>query len=283
MNSVSYGHWVFSDMHLDHANAYTLVTPPAHDVAINAGDFDGPLSNAVEWAVKFPHYLGPEPVIIVPGNHDFYGVVMQDEIAKAKAIAAGSNVHVLDCDSVIINGIRYVGATLWTNFSLYGNAPRAMAAAQFGMSDFGAGNIGYRVPGLRHPQKMLAEHSLQLHRQHYRYLDETLSIPHDGPTVVIVHHGVSKQSVPAHYAGDPLSPAFSSDLEHLFLRHQPELVVHGHTHSSLDYMIGDRTRVLCNPKGYGPAVGGARPENLDFNETLVIGIDVPTPTMGYGA
>jgi hypothetical protein len=42
----------------------------------------------------------------------------------------------------------------------------------------------------------------------------------------------------------------------------PELFVHGHTHCSFDYRVG-QTRVLCNPHGYGD-------ENPDFNPSLIV-------------
>jgi Icc-related predicted phosphoesterase len=74
--------------------------------------------------------------------------------------------------------------------------------------------------------------------------------------------------VPDEFEGDPLSPAFSSDLSELILKYQPALWVHGHTHGSIDCTIGE-TRVLCNPKGYGPMYGGRKPENKDFIDDLV--------------
>jgi len=82
---------------------------------------------------------------------------------------------------------------------------------------------------------------------------------------VVSHHSPSPRSVPDRFRDDPLSPAFSSDLESLILRHQPDLWIHGHTHDSFDYTIG-RTRVICNPKGY------SYEHNHEFVADLVIGL-----------
>ena len=88
-----------------------------------------------------------------------------------------------------------------------------------------------------------------LHDQSLAWLNEQLSIVHQGPTIVVVHHAPSKHSIPAHRSKDPILPAFVSDLEPLITTHQPELVVHGHIHGQNDYNIG-RTRVVSNARGY---------------------------------
>jgi hypothetical protein len=72
--------------------------------------------------------------------------------------------------------------------------------------------------------------------------------------------------VPDRFRNDPMSPAFSSDLEALMMRYQPDLWIHGHTHDSFDYQIG-RTRVICNPAGY------SYEPNPEFKWDLVV--DLP--------
>jgi Icc-related predicted phosphoesterase len=89
-----------------------------------------------------------------------------------------------------------------------------------------------------------------------------MATPFRGPTVVITHHAPHPNSVNSRFVGDPLNPAFVSDLGDLIARHQPDLWLHGHTHCSGDYRLG-RTRVICNPAGYGR-------ENPAFDPTLVV-------------
>ncbi len=68
---------------------------------------------------------------------------------------------------------------------------------------------------------------------------------------------------------EPISAAFSSNLDGLVASSGASLWVHGHTHDSFDYAI-DRTRVICNPKGYGPRVAGGVPENAAFDSRLIV-------------
>ena len=61
-----------------------------------------------------------KPVIYVPGNHEFYhhDIALIDEL---KTEASG-NIHVLNDDQVVIDGVRFMGSILWTDFALFGAA-----------------------------------------------------------------------------------------------------------------------------------------------------------------
>jgi hypothetical protein len=59
-------------------------------------------------------------VIDVLGNHEFYGQRWPEHVENVREQAHGSPVHVLENDSVIIHGVRFLGATLSTSFRLYG-------------------------------------------------------------------------------------------------------------------------------------------------------------------
>lgn len=52
------------------------------------------------------------------------------------AIAAGSNVHVLLDEALVIGGVRFLCGTLWTDFRLYGNPVMAAEVARQGMADY---------------------------------------------------------------------------------------------------------------------------------------------------
>jgi hypothetical protein len=73
-----------------------------------------------------------------------------------------------------------------------------------------------------------------------------------------------------------LTPAFCSDLSELVANSGAALWVHGHTHASCDYFAG-QTRVVCNPKGYGPVRTGGEYENPDFDSGLVVEINNDRP------
>ena len=44
--------------------------------------------------------------------------------------------HVLDRDEVVIDGVRFLGATLWTDFSATGNLVLAALEARQRMTDY---------------------------------------------------------------------------------------------------------------------------------------------------
>jgi Icc-related predicted phosphoesterase len=122
--------------------------------------------------------------------------------------------------------------------------------------------------------RFMPDNALKRHKREIAWLEARMAEPFDGPTVVVTHHSPSPQSVPDRFLDDPLSPAFSSNLEWLIKRYQLAAWIHGHTHDSFDYKIG-KTRVVCNPAGY------QHEPNLDFRWDLVIEIDdyEPTATM----
>jgi Icc-related predicted phosphoesterase len=105
------------------------------------------------------------------------------------------------------------------------------------------------------------EDSILMYQHSGCWFDSRLAEPFEGMTVVITHHAPSARSVHPRYSGNPLTPAFASDLENLMDGRRAALWVHGHVHDPFDYeRLG--TRVVCNLRGYVPQslVPGFRPE-----------------------
>ncbi len=261
---------VLSDLHLEFGT-FQPPEPSTYDVVVLAGDIHHGMS-AVQWARR-PSTFGVKPVILVPGNHEFYGSERARTLDVMRAHAHHTNVHVLDRGEVTIRGVRFLGATLWTDFKL--DVARGVSVAQAmlestrGMNDF-AGSIYEQdedKPGRRlfMPSDALREHALS-----HQWLLERLEMAagsNDGrPTVVVTHHAPSARSMGQLYAGSPLNPCFMSELPAEFFQHA-SLWIHGHTHSSSDY-LHHRTRVLANPRGY-LLRSGAR-ENDAFKSGLII-------------
>lgn len=120
------------------------------------------------------------------------------------------------------------------------------------------------------PHKLTPEDTLELHRRHRAWLAHALSQPFDGPTVVITHHAPHRGSLAPRFANDWASTAFINELPASFFE-VPVLWMHGHTHTSFDYRVGN-CRVLCNPRGYQLA-RMALPENTAFDAGFVVEID----------
>jgi 3',5'-cyclic AMP phosphodiesterase CpdA len=263
---------VISDLHLEMSDWDFPEAFPPHDVAVFAGDVWVPLTNSVRKLAR-ARAVGPlrgSEVVLVPGNHEFYGHDMPRELEAGAREAREHGIHLLDCGEVHFGDLRVLGCTLWTDYELDGTPRKSMEAAGRGLNDHRRIRVGERF--------FAPSDALAIHRRHRAWLSERLRAAHDGATVVVTHHCPSRRSVHPSYALSPINPGFASDLDELILETRPELWVHGHTHSSFDYVLGV-TRVLCNPKGYGPGAGGnwqeAHENAYGFDESLVV--EVPPP------
>lgn len=232
------------------AAAFYMNPPqPKADILVLAGDVHGG-SLAVDWVVR--HFA--LPTILIGGNHEAYGHELFRMIAFSRQRAGATDGRVIFLERATWEGevvpgerARFIGATLWTDFQLYGTPTASMAVAQERLEDFQVIKCerGYKL------RTLAPSDTARLHDVSIAFLRKELSRPFNGTTVVITHHAPSPRSVAPRFLNDPLNPAFASNLEALIETYGPSLWIHGHMHDSFDYMIG-RTRVLCNPRGYFP-------------------------------
>lgn len=54
----------------------------------------------------------------VAGNHEFYKSEMKGNLAAATKPAGDAGIHLLHRRTVIIENVRLIGCTLWTNYRL---------------------------------------------------------------------------------------------------------------------------------------------------------------------
>jgi predicted phosphohydrolase len=160
------------------------------------------------------------PVIYVLGNHEYYKSSYPKLLNKLLQSSLGTNIHVLEKASVDIEGIRFHGTTLWTNFELFGDPKVAGYACQQKMNDYKQIRLDPSYSKLR---------SIDTHIFHYRslnWLRESLLNSEAKKNVVITHHAPSPRSIPKKYKDDIISAAYA-----------------------FDYFV-DKTRIICNPQGY---------------------------------
>ena len=248
---------IFSDLHIDVRPIKKITIPDGVDLVIVAGDTSEGVLRAFEHLRRIvPMHI---PILMVLGNHEYYRRFIPNELELARSHGAAFNIRVVEAETVFLSGVRFVGATLWSDYAIFGEANQAavMNACASGMNDHRL--IGWqKQPWLRfRPQE-----AALLHHRSKAYLTETLAVPFAGSTVVVTHHAVHWNSVHPRFQTDPVTGAFVSDLSALIEAHRPALWVHGHVHNSSDYRIGD-TRIVCNPHGYGN-------ENPGFDGALVV-------------
>lgn len=250
---------IFSDVHFDVAPAFEPRLQPEVDVVVVAGDNCEGIERGMAWLRG--HLGAAVPIVMVAGNHEFYGHVRSEERAVGLAAAQVHGVTLLDDMVAEIGGVRFVGSTLWSDFELFGADLRAdvVRAAARTMLDHAL------IQETRSRSRLFTtEDARRQHTRSRRFIDDTLAQPFAGPTIIVTHHAPHEKSVAPRYSEDLLTPAFVSDLATVLERHQPALWVHGHTHVSFDYRVG-RTRVVCNPHGYG-----YERENPAFDPALVV-------------
>lgn len=258
--------WIFSDLHLEQSAWDLPPDRPDFDVIVAAGDIHSPASKSVRWLAKRAE---GRPVVFEPGNHEWYAprrdFNVADERLRAMDLAAKLGVYLLMDDEITVGGVRFLGATLWTDYALVGDVEAGMRIAERSMND-------HRLIFPNADMKPLrAATARQWHLASRRWLEERLPGGEGTTTVVVTHHLPHPRSIAARYIGDALNVAFCSDMSELVEGSGAALWIHGHTHASCDYQAGG-TRVICNPKGYGPGVHGSRIENPDFDPRLAIEI-----------
>lgn len=257
--------WVLSDLHVELTHGWDLPPPnarPQFDVMVMAGDLIPRMERGVKWLLE---RVQDRPIIYISGNHEFYGADFDRTIEKARTLAIGTNIHVLENDTVVIDGVRFIAATLWTDFAAFGNPDTAMLAAANNMNDY------RRIRTSNYGRRIRPIDTLRRHEASRKFIDSELVKSHEGATVVVTHHGPDLQAAKPGHETDILTAAYVSDLSETIVRTSPDLWIYGHTHCTDNRMLGG-TRIISNAKGYGPYApfGLSDFENFEFDPMLTI-------------
>jgi predicted phosphodiesterase len=269
--------YVMSDLHLEHATSLQQSLPtPSHasDVLVLAGDIVSlamldPTNRSAEAATHravFEAFRQQATrlftrIIFVPGNHEAYGIAW--ETVGERLRYAFPEAMVLDNSSVVLDGVRFIGSTLWSDFK-DGDADHARDCLKH-MNDFNFIRTGKRMDDTGAPAAIVPLDVFDAHQESKAYIAREIDASTD-PCVVITHHAPSMRSAwtpasPMTSNGQTLadgerlssvdiSGAFCSAMDDFIAsRFMTVLWVHGHTHRPVDYVIGG-TRVISNPRGY---------------------------------
>ena len=244
-----------SDLHVDIYYEYGLQYFPkleGVDVYILAGD----VAQGLESYKYCSELLNRNPnlqIIHVSGNHEYYDNRMEKLDESLKNLSReNERYHYLQNDSVVINGIRFIGATMWTDFD--GCDPVKVRRAWNSMNDYQC--IKYILG--HHKHKLTPYRVASLFRNSRDYIFKTLKYSEE-KCIVVTHHCPLRTS-----SGD-LSSAYEVNLDKELnaLINLPLYWFSGHRHQPetrvIDYDYGKVT-FIENSKGYPKEENGFNPD-----------------------
>ena len=231
---------VLSDLHLEHA-PFAIPEVDA-DVVVLAGDI-APGGTGIEWVRR---HIDARPVVYVAGNHEFYGQDLPGLIGRLRDAAVGSQIQVLENDELVIDGVRFLGCSLWSDFDYAGpeNRANSMRICERLVNDY------RQIRATEHDRPLRAQDTRDLHVASRAWLATCLASRHDGPTVVVTHHApMVRRLEDSNALMDAIAGAFASDLSELMDGAAVDLWIFGHIHRAIDTGVNG-TRLLSNQRGY---------------------------------
>jgi hypothetical protein len=242
-----------SDLHLEfRSGPFSALLKPAAPILVLAGDIGRP--DKPEYR-NFLQYCSRnwDNTVVIAGNHELYNdkpesqwllfpphTVAQRHGMCATAAAEFSNVHFLQQGRKVINGVAFLGATLWTDLRDSADA----LTAETRMND-------YRLIADRLVEPITAALVNRWHWEDRMWLLREIAACAEEarPAVVVTHHLPSFQLIASRFAGaGRINAAFASDVEELV---KPPVAawIAGHTHVGAHVHING-VQVCVNPVGY---------------------------------
>jgi hypothetical protein len=257
---------LLSDLHLESNPHFRPQPVPGADLLVLAGDIGsyqpGSLLSGTDFGLArfspLPVSEGgagwPTPVLFLPGNHEYDGLDFELTHARLRETCERLGLIWLEREVLVLQGIRFIGTTLWADFDALTAVEAAQGQVTIGEQlkarekAFRAANFYLKKNhSLRAGQPMLAEALRDTALQSQAWLRQALAVPFEGPTVVVTHFAPSLLSADPRYGVTPGTAGFCNSLDDLLL--QAQLWLHGHLHCQIDY-VKNGCRVVANPLGY---------------------------------
>ena len=294
---------LLSDLHLETQPGFVPTPAPDADVLVLAGDIGSyqpgsalpALGDRDFGLARFsPRHGWPVPVLFVPGNHEYDGLDFDAAHTRLRESCERLGITWLEREVVVLDGVRFVGTTLWSDFDALGplagrmpTVPPPAHAVPSGYTlqlaarekAFRAANHYLRKTGtVRRGQAWLAESVREQALVCQQWLADTLGAAPATPaatdtpagtaahprTVVVTHFAPSLRSADPRYGLTPGTAGFCNALDALLP--QAQLWLHGHLHCPSDY-VDQGCRVVANPLGYA-----GKGEQSRFVPTLTLDI-----------
>ena len=185
-------------------------------------------------------------IVLVLGNHDYWGGCMDRMPQKIKEYVASQgwdNVHILENEAVVIEGVAFIGSTFWTDMN--GGDSRARY-------DDEQSSNNYKKIRFKLTRKIKSQVLELRHKVSKNYIEKYCTDNPDVPKVLVTHQAPLLESwTEAHGELPPEWGDVSDCGEWIESLPGLKVICHGHLHTALDYMYRGRS-VFCNPRGYAP-------------------------------
>jgi len=237
---------ILSDLHREFWEVN--ITYYSAAVVIISGDISCPIRKSMDFLVSYANKL-QKPVIAVLGNHDFYNSNIDEALLYAKGRTAESKyLHLLENSSCVIENTRFIGCTLWSDFSFNTGGNISLQQdnaylAQANISDFTVIKYG------KSNHRFSAMKCMSLYQESIQYIESELQRATEEKIVIVTHFGIDKLCSQPMHRNDPLQSYFVSNVQSIISRYNIDVWIYGHTHYSNDFKIG-KTRVIGNHIGY---------------------------------
>ena len=231
-----------SDIHLEYKpSKFRRILKPSADILILAGDIGHPFRKTyyqfLRWCnSKFEH------VVLVPGNHEYYGSSLKKGRRKLKKLSKQTGTTVLDRDVLELPeyNIVIIGTTLWSHIPEHKNFYVQMHTNDYKCIE------GFNI-----------DIENDLYRKNRKWLKETVDFYKDkNPeyrVIITTHHApiVGKTSAPK-YRGQITNCVYASDCTDLMKG--VDVWIFGHTHhtTTFSYRLPNKESVIItsNQRGY---------------------------------
>ncbi|WP_027730605.1 metallophosphoesterase [Variovorax paradoxus] len=246
---------LLSDLHLESHPRFHAEPAPGADMLVLAGDIgsyqEGSRLTDPDFGLgRFsPRNGWPVPVMYVPGNHEYDNTDFDQTHERLRALCQELGILWLERETLVIDGIRFVGTTLWADFDALVEPTDGLADAlkKRGKAMRAADFYLEKAATVRHGQPFMAGAMREQALACQAWLEQALAEPFDGTTVAVTHFAPSLASADPRYGLTPGTAGFCNSLDALLPR--ARLWLHGHLHCPFDY-VKDGCRVVANPLGY---------------------------------
>lgn len=259
---------ILSDLHIDINSRYPLELVDNNIFTIVAGDISGLTSVSADWIDK-----NIKKGLFIAGNHIVYNhsIKTLEEFKKelSQKYPLTNDVTFLDTLTNTyyreINGIIFIGTTLYTNYKLGKRTIKQNMNIGFQyLNDFKYGKTF-------HNGKIDCLNPKDYKKWFKDSMKKITNVVEDNPDreiVIITHHCPSEKCIDTKYKDSIANASYASNLEDFIIKH-PNIKcwICGHVHNRKIFKIG-KCLIIQNPRGYERSL-----ECNDFNPNFYLDTD----------